>query len=737
MKARELILLAAAGILFGASCSTTRILADDEYLLDKNSIVAVGDKKFNVRSLSGDIRQKPNSGLFGLRPMVALYNLDGEFWKRAGTPPVIYDSALVDVSVNNIRNRLEYIGYYGSKVSSETTFRGKKAQVLYKVELGRRYPISSIRFDLPTRGEFTADFLRDTSRILVKTGDYLSEQVLEKETVRSAEVMRNRGYFTFDRNNYFFEADTLAEPGKAALTYSVREYTRTDTEDDAIPIRKFYIGDVTITRDSTLRFRNDLLAEMNGVIPGALYREVVVSNTYSRFAALPVFGSVNVQMTQADTNRVNCNIDLTSAQLQGIKVDFEASVNSTSLIGISPKLNYYHQNIFHGGERFNLGLMGNFQFQPRSTTRATELGVTASLLFPRLLGIPGRKFRGTTVPRTTMTLSYNYQNRPEYTRSILAFTFGYTGYGGSRFREMNYQVNPLQFSRIQVPYINEEFIEKISGSPNVYALFDSHINAGVGGEISFTDNRDAIPKSDYYTLRISAESAGNLISLFNPLLPCYEDESGYVFEKMHTFLGVPYSQFVRGEVQYAKAMYFGRNDAHSLAFRVVAGAGFGYGNSTYLPFEKQFWAGGASSMRGWQSRALGPGTLDMSQYYTIANQTGDMKLEANLEYRFPIASIIHGALFVDAGNIWNLPYKGYSPELDQAGDIFNFKTLNQSIAVDYGLGIRADLSFLMARIDIGFQLHNPILTDHAWALTPVEMLKGRYYAIHFGIGYPF
>ena len=740
MKVKIGILILSAGVLLAASCSTTRILAEDEYLLNKNSITASGDKGFNAKTLSGDIRQKPNSAILGLRPLVAVYNLDGQFWKKMGEAPVIYDSTLVDVSINNIRNRLEYMGYYGSVVSAETTFSGKKADVQYDVRLGRRYPISSIRYDLPDRGEFTADFLRDTSRVSIKVGDYLSEEKLEEETVRSATLLRNRGYFDFDRNNYFFEADTLSHPGYADLIYSVREYTRTEVEADAEPIRKFYIGDVSITRDSTLRFRDGLLAEMNGVIPGQLYREVTVDNTYSRIAALPCFGSVNIQMTQVDTNRVDCNIDLTSAQMQGFKVDFEASVNSSGLIGISPQLTYFHQNFFHGGERFNLGLMGNFQFQPRSDTRATELGVSSSILFPRLLGIPGRKFRGTSVPRTSMTLSYNYQNRPEYTLSILSFSYAYAGYTLLWRQRLNYQITPLQLSRIMVSHLDPDFLAKVSGNPSVFSLFTSHINAGVGVDFNLTNTRDAIPQSDYHNLRLSFESGGNLISLFNPILKLdsweYTDEEGHteiIPLDQHLFLGVPYSQFVKGEFQYAKAFYFGRNDRQSFAFRLVAGAGYGYGNSTSLPFEKQFWAGGASSMRGWQARALGPGISDLSEYFAIANQTGDMKLEANLEYRFPIVSILHGALFVDAGNIWNLP----SPNVVDVGDIFHFNTLRQSVAVNYGLGIRADLSFLLARVDVGFQLHNPILTEHAWALDPVEMIKGRHFAIHFGIGYPF
>ena len=145
------------------------------------------------------------------------------------------------------------------------------------------------------------------------------------------------------------------------------------------------------------------------------------------------------------------------------------------------------------------------------------------------------------------------------------------------------------------------------------------------------------------------------------------------------------------------------------------------------------WGYEINAMRGWQARGLGPGTEDMSAYFTIANQTGDMKLEANIEYRFPVASIVNGALFVDAGNVWNLP----SDTVPDSGDQFRLGTLKQSVAVNYGLGIRADLSFLLARIDVGFQLHNPVLTDRAWALTPLEMFRGRHFAFHFGIGYPF
>ena len=341
-----------------SACSTTRVLQDNEYRLAKNTIIVENDKHFNTNQLQPYLKQKPNSYfIFGWNPFLNVYNWqngkDGA-WdrlvKKVGVAPVIYDADQVDNSIANLQNRLEYLGYYNSNVESRISVKRKKVNVSYEVTLGKQFPIESISFTLPENGEFDEAFLADTAHMSIKAGDFLSEASLEAETERSSAVMRNQGFYTFNKNYYFFEADTLSKPGFAKLNLTVNEYTRNETEKEAAPIRKFFFNDVTITYPKTLNIREKVLRDLSTIHPGNTYSPDLVNQTYARLSALRVFSSVNIGMSQADTNLVDCSISVSQSKLQGIKVNLEGSTNSSGLLGISPQVSYYHKKIFRGGE---------------------------------------------------------------------------------------------------------------------------------------------------------------------------------------------------------------------------------------------------------------------------------------------------------------------------------------------------------------------------------------------------
>ena len=409
------------------ACSTTRSLHDGEFRLARNKI-EVNDRSFNTRELQTYIRQKPNSSiLFGWNPFLTIYNWGGQdpkdwmgqFLQRIGQAPVVYDPNMVEASINNMLNHLEYIGYYGSAVKSEVRVHKREVNVTYHVTLGKRYPVSSLRFDLPDSEEFRTDFEADRDRVTIKPGQFLAAADLEAESERSAQYFRTKGYYGFSKTQYFFVADTLTEPGKAALTMSIREYARNTSEQSAVPIRKYRLGDVLISYDRNLRIRPSALENLNILRPGQYYDESAVNRTYARLSALHVFNGVNIQMDQRDSARVDCRIDLRHSRLQGFKINLEASTNSTGLMGISPQLSYFHKNIFHGGERLNISLKGNFQFKPREDVRSTEFTFSSGVSFPQFIGLPNRLFTGTAIPRTDVTTAFNYQNRPEVHTEVL------------------------------------------------------------------------------------------------------------------------------------------------------------------------------------------------------------------------------------------------------------------------------------------------------------------------------
>ena len=389
----------------------------------------------------------------GWNPFLNVYNWQngkGKGWdklvQKVGVAPVVYDADQVDNTIANLENRLEYLGYYNSKVESQISVKRRKVNVTYNVTLGKRYPIESISYTVPAEGDFDEDFLADTSSLSVKVGDYLSEAALEAETERSSAVLRNKGFYTFNKNYYFFEADTISKPGSALLHLTINEYTRNESEKDASPIRKFFFKDVTITYPKTLNIREKVLRDLSTIHPGDPYSSDIVNQTYSRLSALKVFSSVNIGMNQVDTNLVDCSISVTQSKLQGIKLNLEASTNSSGLLGISPQISYYHKNIFRGGEWLNLSFMGNFQFMLRDAVRSNEFGVSGSLSFPKFFPLPYRYFKG-AVPRTDVNLTYNYQDRPEYTRNIIATSYGYNGSVGNKFY---YQAYPLQLNIVRL-----------------------------------------------------------------------------------------------------------------------------------------------------------------------------------------------------------------------------------------------------------------------------------------------
>lgn len=716
-------------LLLAVSCSTTRTLSEGEYRLAKNTLTVTNSDVFNPNSLSAYVKQEPNNYfLFGWNPFLNIYNWadkdDDSGWARfcrkIGNAPVVYSPAAVESTIENIEDHLEYLGYYNSSVAGNVKVDRRKVSVNYDITLGKRYSIDSLSFTLPQRGTFEEDFLADVPNLLVREGDFLSEEVLEAETERGSAHFRDIGYFGFTKNYYLFEADTISVPGKLFLNMVVNEYTRNESESNAKQLNKFTVDSVSISYPKNLMIKDRTIRNLNTIKPGDMYSESTVNITYSRLSALRMFSGVSIGMTQTDSSKVNCAINLSQSRLQGFKANIEASSNSSGLMGVSPQLSFYHKNIFHGGEWLNLSFMGNFQFKFNDPIRSDEFGVSASISFPRFLGLPNSLFNGPNVPRTEVAASYNFQDRPEYTRTIISTSYGYTG----SYRRLQYQVYPVQLSIIRLDNMDPDFYENLSRNPFMRYAYQDHFDAGLGSTIYYSSSSEANPSESYHYIRLSTDLSGNVLSLLKPVMKTNEEGAGLIWR-------IPFSQYVKGELTLGRTWMFGRNGGQAIATRLLGGVGYAYGNSSAIPFEKQFYSGGANSMRGWQARTLGPGCSPMNNTFIIPSQTGDMKLEANMEYRFNLFWKIAGALFVDAGNIWTLQHHE-----DNSSSSFDPEHPWRSIALDWGAGARVDLKFLIIRLDLGMKLHDPSRATDRW-LQPDEWLKRDGFAIHFGVGYPF
>lgn len=718
-------------LLLSFSCSTTRVLQDGEYRLAKNTVKVENDSRFNSGSLEPYIKQKPNSKLiFGWNPFLNVYNWGGKsdrffprLFRKVGTAPVVYESDKVDASVENIERHLEYIGYYGSKVEAEVSVKRKIVKVNYNVTLGKRFPIKEIHYNLPSNDVFRNTFFSDTSGVMVKTRDFLSESVMEAETQRSAAFMRNKGYFTLSKNNYFFQADTLSIPGYAILDYTINEYTRNESPDNALPFRQFHFDNVVISHPENFRIKEKTLRGLNTIRPGDLYSETATNTTYSRLSSLSIVNGVNIDVQQVDTNKVNADISLSVSKLQGFKFNIEASSNSSGLLGISPGLSFYHKNLFRGGEVLNLNFTGNFQFKPNSSTRATEFGISAGIKFPRFVLVPITRFKK-AIPSTELKASYNYQDRPEYKRNIISYSFGYTG----SYKKLYFQFYPTQLNIVRMFSINPDFYQSVLLNSSVKSAFTDHFDFGAGGTLYYTTSTDVNPKRSYHYFKFQANEAGNVLSLFNPLM--HKNSA----TKERQIWGASYSQYVRGEFSAGKTWVFGKNDRQAFATRVLIGCGVAYGNSVSMPFEQQFYSGGASSLRGWQARSVGPGTSPKDTLFIIPNKTGDFKIEVNAEYRFGLFWKFNGAVFADAGNVWNLTDNGLGKY--DLGKLNGYNFVH-GIALDWGLGLRLDLNFILVRLDMGMVIHDPTRSEGRRWVGPDGWFKKDGCAVHFGVGYPF
>ncbi len=708
------------------------MLEDGQYRLKENRITmdpSAGAPP--ASSLYPYLDQKANNYTIGYwNPSLYIYNWqngNGKGWdkfvKKLGTAPVVFDSAAIRPSVKKMLSHMDYLGYYNSSIATEVSTKGKLATVTYLVHPGKTFKIRDLNYVI-TDPVINGIITSASADALIRKGDILSSKRLEEESERMAKLLRDNGYFKMTKNFFFYYADTTdtgSRYGSADLTVKLNDYTINENESMAREHRRYHFGEVTVHKPEGVRVTDKMINGLKQIHPGDMYSEEVVNSTYSRLASIPLFNTVNIGLSQSpsDSSAVDCDIILTKSKLQSVKFDLSGSFNSTGLFGITPAVTYSHKNIFHGGEVLSLGFRGNFQFKIGDrNTRANEYAVSASLQIPRFMLLSASRFK-TSVPRTEIALAFNYQNRPEYTRNIVSTSYGYTWSSKDRFF---FNVYPVKLNAVKIYNMDEEFYRKLK-DPYLINAYQDHLDFGAEGTFLYTTDATINPKNTYFYTRTTVNTSGNVLCIFNSLMPLNDKGA-------HKFFGVPYSQYARIEASAVQTIALGAGGRLALAGRLLAGYGFAYGNSTSLPFEKFFYGGGAYSLRGWRARSVGPGAAPLDESFSIANQTGDMRLEANLEFRFPIVWKLDGGLFADAGNVWNIDR---GDDTRNPASLFHFNTFLRTCAFNWGVGLRLDFNILLIRLDWGMQLYNP--TKQAWCPPSSWVRDG--YALHFAIGYPF
>ncbi|MFI3281581.1 MAG: BamA/TamA family outer membrane protein [Rikenellaceae bacterium] len=781
-------------ILTAFSCGVTRHTPEGSYFLQRVKVKAddatIKDERIPSYTLEGYIRQTPNKRLLGTNFYVWAYNLAdpdkdnswNRFKRKVGQAPVYYDSALTEKGVENLKIYMNSQGYYSSESSFkvDTTRRRRRAYVTYGVEQGEAYIIESHNYifrDTLIEGLV----LRDTASSLVKIGAPFNATTLDRDRERIASSLRQKGYFNFTTNNVAFLADTLSGDKSVALTTIIKQYlSGYNDQGEAVMSNniRYKISDVNIApnfdptvimtdtaylskvdtsyyRGLNIVFEGDranvrrkVLRQAVSIYPNDYYNSSLVDQTYSNLMSIGYFKSAKVMFAEAtqedmvvDTMQyrtqtkvdstlftlspqsyLSCNVLCTPALKQSVKLEFEGSTTS-SFYGLSATAGYQNRNIFRSAEAFDVAFTTGYEYMKSADAakrRAIELGLSTGLSFPRfILPFFESKFPNVVQPRTGLELSINYQDRPYYTRTLFGASWDYSW--RSQSGTSSYTVRPIDINLIDMMELDSDFYESLNND-YLELSFETQFVAGMSFSYAY-NSKVTSASSDATMLRYNFESSGNLIDAVERIFDTPSDGDVY-----HIF-GIPYAQYVRTDINVSRKIMLG--EVTAIAARWYSGVGVAYGNSLSLPFDRLFYVGGSNSMRGWSPRTLGPGsTLSESDSSDYPNKVGDIKLEANLELRFPVWGNVHGATFFDVGNVWYMNSNAY----DDPDGVFHFDSFYKQLGFNTGLGLRLDITFAVLRLDWGIQLHNPNLpvgerwiTKFGWDNT----------SLNFGVGYPF
>jgi len=702
---------------------------------------------------------------------------------NSGEPPVAYDSNLAERSVQQLSQRLFNKGYFRNQVtfSTETFRNGRKVKVTYFVKVKDPYLIKKVQKAI--RDTSLLDEVKILSRqTKLRVGDNYDVEVLDAERARIVSGMRNMGYYDFIRDYVAFEIDSTYETTAVKVKVIIKDPRNTSTNElnaDSnefgkhlrYRIDKIYLNssfspkyspseedtilydELIIQNASHLKYFPKRLRRAVFINSGDLFSEETQRYTYSRLTSLSNFKFISIQYEKGDEpNTLNCRINMTPFPRQSLGVEGEGT-NSQGNLGISGYLSYNNKNTFGGAEQLLIRLKGGLEAQQTNTFSSgeanptntfdvfntVEYGLETSILLPDLLLVRQRsrssipKYR---VPKTSLNLIFNFQNRPDFVRTLINTSLKYS------FQLNTKKLNSFVVYPINASYINinksPDFRARLDSlnNPTLSATYDSTFILGTQVIHLWSNKRGSVP--NYTQNQVNVEFAGNSLNLVNNLLgtePIEKDgESFYVLGNIR------YAQFfkISDDIRY----YTQLTRHQKLAYRLFGGIGIPYGNTTTLPFDKSFFGGGANDIRAWRARTLGPGglLLDNPNKQGI-DQVADIKIEANAEYRFDLIRQLEGALFMDVGNIWLLSADSTRPNAD-----FDINRFYKEIAVGAGAGLRLNFGFLLVRFDFGFKIRDPALPENErWIFNDRPSLRAleeqgfqyEYWTFNLGIDYPF
>ena len=785
-------LLLILGTLLFASCYTYRYVPEGEHVLFKNTLdVAMADSsevtpevKDALKNARNYYLQKPNSKVLGidwLRVGMNIYGVAhpnnrtfvGNYFRRLGQAPRIYDADRAAQTAVQLQRLLQAKGCFGSTVSFDTMKMSRhNITIGYHVRAKRRYIIDDVsyRTDNPDVRRLLAEW---QAASLLQVGTPYDQENIAAERSRIVANLREAGYFRATNDIVSFEVDTNYSPGRLGI----------DVHVDATNLQVYHINNIYIYPNSTAGLGSNnrgsafdtliynyptpwrtadfqfvystpmtisprTISRTMMLFPGMIYRPRFVTSTYNSLLNLRNFKYINIDFNESPSSTdtlplVDAHVRLIASTQQKLSLSLEltnasplGSSDSTANfilggnLGIETALEYQHKNLFGGAELLKVKLTGLFEL-PKNIFRgeghgfydhfsAFEAGIDASLDMPILL-LPFTSHLAwqRVKPHTLVSAGGSYQYRYYFERILANTSFGYSW---SHSLRASHQLLPIELTFVRMLNLDESFLQRLNSTSDLRLKYkySSHFIMDARYDYSYT-NQQYGTRNNFDAIHLSVESAGNLLSLTGDLLGATTDSNGIV-----QILGVPFSQYVRVGAEWTHYAYLGSRS--TFVTRLLVGAGLPYGNSMSMPYEKSFFGGGPTTMRAWQLRRLGPGSYAANS--DILERVGDLQLVLNLEGRFPLFSILEGALFTDIGNVWLL-----NPSDQYSGGEIKWSSFPSELAVGIGLGLRVNVSIATLRVDFALPLYDPGYSESLrwrpqnWHINQV--------VTNFGINYPF
>lgn len=721
-----------------SACSVTKYVPDGGYLVDNVDVKTDAKRKdINTGNLKSYVRQKGNSRWFSaVKIPLATYSLSGRDstkWinrtlKAMGEPPVLYDSLRTVQSCNDLRAELRNEGYLSADVKVKAKRKGKKIDLTYILHPGDAYYINKVEYDI--RDSVIARLLHtdNPANRKLKTGMKFNVDALDRERKRLTEIIVNKGYYRFHKEFITYRADTVAGSKDIDVTLTLNLYRTNhiaDTLHTCYTIRNvtYASGDAD---DDVIHLHPNVMKNNTFIESNDLYSSKDLQKTYNHFGRLQAIKYTNISFKEVpDSNMLDCDIQISTNKPSTISFQPEGT-NTAGDFGAAATLTYQNRNMFRGSEVFSIELRGAYEaikgLEGYANENFEEYSVETRLMFPRFIApFLSRGFRRRNTATSEVSLLYDLQNRPEYHRRVLSLAWRY------KWNDTNhhdkYQIDLLDLNYVFMPWISGKFREDYldnANSRNAILRYNYEDLFIMKFGFGFSYN------NGLYALKANIETAGNLLNAGAGMLKFSKNELG-----MYKLFNIAFAQYVKGDFDYTHNIRFDYNNA--LVFHFGLGIAYPYGNSNILPFEKRYFSGGANSVRGWSVRGLGPGKYTgRDGNIDFINQTGDMKVDLNMEYRAHLFWKLNGALFVDAGNIWTL--RSYE---EQPGGVFKFSEFLKDLAVSYGWGVRFNFDYFILRFDFGMKAIDPAREDHRGHYPLLHPRLSRDLTFHFAVGLPF